>query len=57
MEKTFYIVVPINAMGLCGMTENAAVYDERDLKFFPLASEERYSISSLFSASMTRSIF
>ena len=48
MERVINIVVPLNAMGLCGMTENVAAYDERNLKIFPLPEAERCALSELF---------
>ena len=48
MERDINIVVPINDMGVYGMTENIAAYDERNFKIFALTDAERYSISALF---------
>ena len=48
MERSINIRVPINALGLCGMTENVAVYDERNFRFFALTEAERNALSNLF---------
>ena len=48
MERNIYIEIPINRMGLYGMTENVSARDDKNIKVYEFTCEEEDLLWPLF---------
>ena len=48
MERNIYIEIPINRMGLYGMTENVSARDDKNIKVYEFTCEEEALLWPLF---------
>ena len=48
MERNIYIEIPINRMGLYGMTENVSTRDDKNIKVYEFTCEEEDLLWPLF---------